>query len=370
MFEPPAGRGDVLRRRESGAHRGGFGAPGAVPATRSARAIPPAPVAARETAREFRRSPGYPLLQAPHIQPARSSARCPRRQRGQARTLVNEFASDTPGAPRGKPRAAMLAFAGPLVKSRAGLRTAARNAAPDATIPPWLGENRPVRQLQRKVSRRMNAANPYAPPRPNVSDCPGRRRTRACQPSVSASAPRSSTRSSSCAGHLPAHCPVGIAGYGDGRQRFRVWAILMGWLFILCQLHHLAGHHHRLRRAQRADDREEMARHQGGAHATARRRRSGASSGCAMSSTGLLRHHAALLAHRRAVHLRRRAPVPSRQDRRHDRRHGLSATGWHSRRARHGRRGRNARRHPAGAAAGRADRALLRVRARLADPAR
>ena len=37
---------------------------------------------------------GKPLLQPPHIQPARSSVTGPRRQRGQARTLDNEFGLD------------------------------------------------------------------------------------------------------------------------------------------------------------------------------------------------------------------------------------------------------------------------------------
>ena len=37
---------------------------------------------------------GKPLLQPPHIQPARSSVIGPRRQRGQARTLDNKFGLD------------------------------------------------------------------------------------------------------------------------------------------------------------------------------------------------------------------------------------------------------------------------------------
>ena len=45
---------------------------------------------------------GKPLLQAPHIQPARSSVTGPRRQRGQARTVVSEFGSDTGGNAGGR----------------------------------------------------------------------------------------------------------------------------------------------------------------------------------------------------------------------------------------------------------------------------
>jgi hypothetical protein len=53
---------------------------------------------------------GKPLLQAPHIHPARSSVTGPRLQRGHASMLVNEFISVTePAEVNGMPRAAMLA---------------------------------------------------------------------------------------------------------------------------------------------------------------------------------------------------------------------------------------------------------------------
>ena len=55
---------------------------------------------------------GKPLLQAPQIQPARSNATGPRRQRGQASTAVSEF--------RVGHRAAMLAAAATVVNRRRG----------------------------------------------------------------------------------------------------------------------------------------------------------------------------------------------------------------------------------------------------------
>ena len=81
----------------------------------------------------------------------------------------------------------------------------------------------------------MNAANPYAPPGANVSDVLVDDELEHASRGIRFGAAILDAFLIMCAIYVPIIL-VGIFGYGDVGSDSAVWAILMGWLFILISL--------------------------------------------------------------------------------------------------------------------------------------